>query len=106
MKYISLLRGINVGGQKKIRMADLNALYEGEGLENVVTYIQSGNVIFDSGHGGQREISAMLEAAIEREHGFPASVDVRRRAEWRVIIDNNRGHPLASRCQQAAQIPA
>ena len=44
--YISLLRGINVSGQKIIKMTDLQALYESLGFERVKTYIQSGNVIF------------------------------------------------------------
>jgi uncharacterized protein (DUF1697 family) len=44
--YISILRGINVGGQRKILMADLKTLYENLGFKEVVTYIQSGNVIF------------------------------------------------------------
>ncbi len=46
--YISLLRGINVSGQRKILMSDLKALYEALKLKDVVTYIQSGNVIFKS----------------------------------------------------------
>ena len=44
--YISLLRGINVSGQKKIKMADLKKLYEGFSFQSVQTYIQSGNMIF------------------------------------------------------------
>ena len=46
--YISLLRGINVSGQKKIRMAELRSLYASLGFSNVETYLQSGNVVFDS----------------------------------------------------------
>tara|TARA_R110000787_G_scaffold177046_2_gene289097 strand:- start:1066 stop:1626 length:561 start_codon:yes stop_codon:yes gene_type:complete len=46
--YISLLRGINVAGQKVIKMADLRALYEKLSFENVQSYIQSGNVLFTS----------------------------------------------------------
>lgn len=45
--YISILRGINVGGQKKILMADLKKLYESLGFNDIQTYIQSGNVIFN-----------------------------------------------------------
>ena len=48
MKYMSMLRGINVSGQKTIKMTDLKSLYESLGFDNIVTYIQSGNVIFDS----------------------------------------------------------
>ena len=47
-KYISILRGINVSGQKLIKMADLKELYESLNFKNVQTYIQSGNVIFCS----------------------------------------------------------
>ena len=46
--YISMLRGINVGGHKKIKMEDLRAMYEALGFENVASYVQSGNVVFDS----------------------------------------------------------
>ena len=46
--YISLLRGINVSGKNKILMADLKTLYESLSFKNVTTYIQSGNVIFES----------------------------------------------------------
>lgn len=46
--FISILRGINVSGQKKILMTELKALYESLKLKEVITYIQSGNVIFKS----------------------------------------------------------
>jgi Protein of unknown function (DUF1697) len=46
--YISMLRGINVSGQKQVRMTELKSLYESLGLENVRTYVQSGNVVFAS----------------------------------------------------------
>src|SRR3712207_7522120 len=45
-QYLALLRGINVGGKNLIRMADLRAAFEGMGLEDVATYINSGNVLF------------------------------------------------------------
>ncbi|RAP31427.1 hypothetical protein DID78_01160 [Candidatus Marinamargulisbacteria bacterium SCGC AG-343-D04] len=48
MTYISLLRGINVSGQKKINMNDLKNLYESLGFQNVKTYIQSGHVMFST----------------------------------------------------------
>lgn len=49
--YIALLRGINVGGHKKLKMADLKLLFEGLGFQDVVTYIQSGNVVFSAEEG-------------------------------------------------------
>ena len=62
MTYISLLRGINVSGQKKIIMKDLKALHESLGFANVVTYIQSGNVIFESDADDQMLIGKIEEA--------------------------------------------
>ena len=47
-RYIALLRGINVGGHKKLKMTDLKLLFEDLGFENVTTYIQSGNVVFSA----------------------------------------------------------
>ena len=47
-RYIALLRGINVGGKNIIKMADLKAAFERQGFGNVVTYINSGNILFDS----------------------------------------------------------
>ena len=48
-KYIALLRGINVGGHNIIKMSNLKAVFERRGFQSVVTYINSGNIIFDSG---------------------------------------------------------
>ncbi len=61
--YIAFLRGINVSGQKKIKMADLKMLFEALGFEEVRTYIQSGNVVFKSDLGDP----AVLQNTIERE---------------------------------------
>ncbi|MDP2890814.1 MAG: DUF1697 domain-containing protein [Bacteroidota bacterium] len=47
-RYVSILRGINVGGNRKVLMKDLKSLYEGLGFSKVETYIQSGNVVFES----------------------------------------------------------
>ena len=88
MKYISLLRGINVSGQKKIKMADLKFLYEGLGFENVVTYIQSGNVIFDCNTRQVDEIKSAIERAIEDKYGFFVPVNMGTVEEYRHIIDS------------------
>lgn len=86
MKYISLLRGINVSGQKSIKMADLKALYESLGFQDVLTYIQSGNVIFDSEIQDKSELKTMVEAAIREAYGFQVPVQVRTRPEIEEII--------------------
>jgi uncharacterized protein (DUF1697 family) len=84
--YISMLRGINVSGQKMIKMAELKALYESMRLKNVATYIQSGNVIFQSKDNDPVSIGTSIEKAIEKSFGFPVTVVLRRPADFRKVI--------------------
>lgn len=87
---ISMLRGINVSGQKKIRMADLKKLYEELKLKEVITYIQSGNVIFKTAEKNTDEkIAALIEKAIQKKYGFEVPVIVRSAAEMNDAIKNN-----------------
>jgi len=88
MKYISILRGINVSGQKKIKMADLKALYEGLGFTNVITYIQSGNVIFESDNSDMEHAISRIEKAIEEKYKFHVPVDIRTNQEMEKIIND------------------
>ncbi|MEW2166216.1 DUF1697 domain-containing protein [Streptomyces sp. NPDC007084] len=75
--YAALLRGINVGGAKKVPMAELRTLMEGLGYGDVRTYLQSGNAVFSSSHGDEPSLAAELAAAIERRFGFDVGVLVR-----------------------------
>ena len=69
--YVSLLRGINVSGQKKIIMADLKALYMANGLDGAATYIQSGNVVFESNSRRNREsLRKILNCSFRRNMVF------------------------------------
>jgi uncharacterized protein (DUF1697 family) len=68
--YIALLRGINVGGNNKLPMRDLVALLEGLGLQNVKTYIQSGNIVFQSDQADPAQLSQTITGAIQQGHGF------------------------------------
>ena len=86
MKYISLLRGINVSGQKKIKMIDLMSLYEKLGFENVLTYIQSGNVIFDSKEKNKAVLKSKIENTIENNYQFHVPVEIRTNREISKII--------------------
>ena len=86
MKYISILRGINVAGQKKIKMADLKALYEKLGFESVVTYIQSGNVIFDANSKNAADLKGLIEKAIEAKFKFSVPVIIRTNEELKKVI--------------------
>jgi uncharacterized protein (DUF1697 family) len=87
--YISLLRGINVSGQKLIKMAELKALYESLRFANVTTYIQSGNVVFQSRSDDPLSIGTSIEKAIEKALGFSVTVILRRPAELRRIINKS-----------------
>ncbi|MBY0426136.1 MAG: DUF1697 domain-containing protein [Cytophagales bacterium] len=75
--YISLLRGINVSGQKKILMSDLKSFYENMGFTRVQTYIQSGNLIFE--YDGTRTndyLSNQIEQEILQRYGYEVAVFV------------------------------
>lgn len=76
MKYVALLRGINVGGNNLIRMADLKACCEEMGLLDVSTYIASGNVIFGSEGKNVEKLTTKIEKALSKEFGYKASVVV------------------------------
>ncbi|MEU8466202.1 DUF1697 domain-containing protein [Streptomyces sp. NPDC029003] len=69
-KYAALLRGINVGGNKKVPMAELRTLMEGLGFGDVRTHLQSGNAVFRSDEGDPDVLARALEAAIETHFGF------------------------------------
>ncbi|WP_075620273.1 DUF1697 domain-containing protein [Paenisporosarcina indica] len=86
--YIAFLRGINVGGHNKIKMADLRLLLETMGLGKVQTYIQSGNVLFESSRDSE-ELRQQLEKQIKNEFGFSVPVILRTSAELEYIIENN-----------------
>ena len=64
-RYIALLRGVNVGGRNRLPMAQWRALLSDMGLQNVATYIQSGNAVFDSAAPAD-ELADALPAAIEK----------------------------------------
>ena len=85
-KYISILRGINVSGQKKIKMADLTALYQNLGLSDVVSYIQSGNLIFNSSVDNITELKSSLEQAISQQYGFDVPVEIRTQNQFCQVL--------------------
>lgn len=87
--YISMLRGINVGGHNQIKMPALRELFESLGFEQVRTYIQSGNVVFKAGKGSSLQVSKKVEERIAREFGIRASVVTRTSAEMGSVIESN-----------------
>lgn len=86
--YAALLRGINVGGNKKVPMADLRALLESLGHGGVRTYLQSGQAVFTAGHGDEESLAAGLRRAIEERFGFAVDVIVRDHAYLKAVADD------------------
>jgi uncharacterized protein (DUF1697 family) len=70
MRYIALLRGINVGGNNKVSMSELNECFQSLGFKNVMTYINSGNVIFDDLEPDVMKLIRECERVIEERFGF------------------------------------
>ena len=87
--FVSLFRGVNVGGHQGIRMDELKGLYESLGFKDVATYIQSGNVVFTSDEADVARVRGQIEDGFERKFGFHVEVFVRTSAELRAIIDKN-----------------
>ncbi len=87
--YLALFRGINVSGKKIIKMEALRKLMETEGFKNVKTYIQSGNVVFDSDIKSKAQISSALEALIEKQYVFEVSIFVLDINDLNKTVDNN-----------------
>ena len=75
--WVGLLRGINVGRNRKVPMARLRELCTDAGLCDVRSYIQSGNLVFRSPHGSASEVEDLIADVVEREHGFRISVVAR-----------------------------
>ena len=89
--YISMLRGINVSGQKKIRMVDLKNMFETLGFGNIQTYVQSGNVVFDSHEQGVVTLQKSIETQIETTFRFSVPVLIRTLDDFKRIIES---HPF------------
>ena len=88
--YVAFLRGINVGGHRKIPMSELKRCFEELGLKNVATYIQSGNVVFSADEKIPiRELSQIIEHKIMESFGFDVPVIVRTSEQLQYITRNN-----------------
>ena len=86
-RMVALLRAVNVGG-RKLPMAEFRGHVAALGWENVATYIQSGNVVFDA-ECSAAEAEAAIEALIRTHYGYEAPAIVRTRAEWAAYPDGN-----------------
>jgi uncharacterized protein (DUF1697 family) len=80
---VALLRGINVGGNRKVPMRELHDLATKAGLSEVATYIQSGNLVFEAEKRSTTAVISLLETALEKHFGFPVEVVVRSATQWK-----------------------
>ncbi len=88
-KFIALLRGINVSGQKLIKMSELKSLFKKTGFQNVETYIQSGNVIFSSKETSAEKLSIKISSAIKKQFSFDVQVIVVTPKEIELALKEN-----------------
>ena len=88
-KFIALLRGINVSGQKQIKMSDLKILFEELNFTNVQTYIQSGNVIFSAKEKSIQKLEDKIASGIKRKFDFNVQVVVITPEEIEYVLKSN-----------------
>jgi uncharacterized protein (DUF1697 family) len=87
--YIGLLRGINVGGNQMVAMADLREMVTKLGFSDVKTLLQSGNVVFRGARQATAKLERQLEAELEKRLGLNVEIHVRTADEWTAVIGAN-----------------
>lgn len=86
---LSLLRGINVGGHKKVKMSDVAQLYGSLGFTDVRTYVQSGNVVFSTQHEDATRVAKQIEKGLKDALGLNVTVFVRTTSELTDVVEQN-----------------
>src|SRR5579884_749650 len=99
MRYVALLRGINVGGNRKIPMAELREALTQAGFSDVTTHLQSGNALISTDDNGD-DAARRVEEAIEERFGMRVAVLTRTAADLKAIID---GNPLSHGLQNPSR---
>jgi uncharacterized protein (DUF1697 family) len=97
---VALLRGVNVGGHGQLPMADLRAMAEALGYDDVTTYVQSGNLVLSTSHGAAR-VARELAAAIEAGSSVAPAVVVRTRSQLAEVV---RDSPFLARGADEAHL--
>ena len=87
MIYVALLRGINVGGNNKIKMVDLKRVFESLGFKNVKTYLHSGNIIFQAPKESQTILALKIEARIHTVFDLKIPVLIKNQEDLASIIE-------------------
>lgn len=88
MKYVALLRGINVGGNNMIKMVELKDCFETMGFTNIRTYINSGNVIFESTAASSEKLVEKIERTLSTTFGFPLRIVLRSKTQMEEVAVN------------------
>jgi uncharacterized protein (DUF1697 family) len=88
VRYLALLRGINVGGNNLVKMPDVRRVFEGVGCKDVTTYIQSGNVLFESRLKNTVRLSAAIEEALTAKSGCTAPVVLVTEEQLESVVKN------------------
>jgi uncharacterized protein (DUF1697 family) len=89
LRYVAFLRGVNVGGHKPVKMAELAASFTGLGLKNVRTVLASGNVLFDALPSSRNRLAARITDGFRRAFGFDAPVVIRTLEEIGRLLDSD-----------------
>ena|SRR5215510_13495842 len=94
-RYVALLRGINVGGRRLIKMDELVRICSGAGLRNARTFIASGNVIFESTSANKAALTRKIEKALAQALGYEVTVILRTLSDLEALVKRNpfRGRP-------------
>ncbi len=87
MKYVALLRGINVGGRNLLSMAEIRACLERKNFEQVTTYIQSGNVLFESDSKDAASLTAAIQKALSATFDHDAQVFLRSERQLKQVVE-------------------
>ncbi len=87
-RWVALLRGVNVGGNNRLSMADLRATAAGSGFTNVATHIQSGNLVLD-GPDDEDSVVESLRAALVERHGLSVAVVVRSDVDFASVVERH-----------------
>ena len=87
IQYLALLRGINVGGSNIIKMTDLKAAFESMGLSDVLTYIQSGNVLFKSAEKDKAKLTKKIEKELSERFGYVSRLVVITHKQLKQVVE-------------------
>jgi uncharacterized protein (DUF1697 family) len=87
LRYLALLRGVNVGGKNLVKMADVRVAFESMGFADVATYIASGNVLFRAPRQRREELAARIESELTRRFGVELKVVLLTEAHLKAVVE-------------------